>query len=480
MMRPQSNHHPLWVQWAQQNPHQTALVTPKRAYTWQQVSALVSEYQQQLSRQGLSEGDVLTIVGKNQAEVIPVYLAALNLGVVCAFTMPQPVSRLKQKLDSLYSENDNNFVWLLDSCGIELSEVLPLNVKLLTLPSLQKLSEINTATGFIEPQTKADSCFEPNCLATIVFTSGSTGNPKAVAHTLEQHLCSAQGLLDVFCFEQDDTWLLSLPMYHVSGLAIVHRWLAAGGCIKIGSGQLETDIEGCSHASLVATQLHRLLKSKQALTLTHVLLGGSHIPEELGLQAKQMGIETWLGYGMTEAASTVTAKPVDSTRTAGFVLNHRQLKIEDQRIFIGGDTLASGYYHQGELTPLVDVQGWFDSKDLGEWDGEQVSIIGRADNQFISGGENIHCEEIERALTQLSEVKQAFVIPVEDREFGFRPVAIIDCDELPTKGWFAEQLQGSLERFKFPIEYYQMPEQEQQGIKVSRAGLAFWLFQRRN
>lgn len=135
----------------------------------------------------------------------------------------------------------------------------------------------------------------------------------------------------------------------------------------------------------MATQLHRLLQSKQALTLTHVLLGGSHIPEALGLEAQQMGIETWLGYGMTEAASTVTAKQVDSSNTAGFVLDQRQLKIEDQRIFIGGNTLASGYYYQGDLTPLVDDQGWFDSKDLGEWDGEQVSIIGRADNQFISG-----------------------------------------------------------------------------------------------
>ncbi|MFS1946551.1 o-succinylbenzoate--CoA ligase [Vibrio lentus] len=476
MMRPQSNHHPLWVQWAQQNPHQTALMTPNRAYTWQQVSVLVSEYQQQLSHQGLSEGDVLTIVGKNQAEVISVYLAALNLGVVCAFTMPQPKARLTQKLESLYSQLDRRYLWLLDSCGLDHSDAVDLKTVLVTLPCLNEVK----VDGDDKPTTPQNPNFNPQNLASIVFTSGSTGNPKAVAHTLQQHLCSAQGLLDVFNFEQADTWLLSLPMYHVSGLAIVHRWLAAGGCIKIGSGQLETDIEGCSHASLVATQLHRLLKSKQALTLTHVLLGGSHIPEALGLEAQQVGIETWLGYGMTEAASTVTAKPVDSSNTAGFVLDQRQLKIEDQRIFIGGNTLASGYYYQGKVTPLVDENGWFDSKDLGEWDGEQVSIIGRADNQFISGGENIHCEEIERALNQLSLINQAFIVPIEDDEFGFRPIAIVDCTDLPTKEWFTEQLNGRLERFKFPVEYYRMPHQEQLGIKVSRAGLSQWLQQIRS
>ena len=476
MMRPQSNHHPLWVQWAQQNPHQTALVTPNRAYTWQQVFVLVSEYQQQLSHQGLSAGDVLTIVGKNQAEVIPAYLAALNLGVVCAFTMPQPKARLTQKLESLYGQLDRRYLWLLDSCGLDHSDAVDLKTVLVTLPCLNEVK----VDGDDKPTTPQNPNFNPQSLASIVFTSGSTGNPKAVAHTLQQHLCSAQGLLDVFNFEQADTWLLSLPMYHVSGLAIVHRWLAAGGCIKIGSGKLESDIEGCSHASLVATQLHRLLPSKHALTLTHVLLGGSHIPEALGLEAQQMGIETWLGYGMTEAASTVTAKPVDSSNTAGFVLDQRQLKIEDQRIFIGGNTLASGYYYQGELTPLVNENCWFDCKDLGEWDGEQVSIIGRADNQFISGGENIHCEEIERALNQLSLINQAFIVPIEDDEFGFRPVAIVDCTDLPTKEWFAEQLNGRLERFKFPVEYYRMPHQEQLGIKVSRAGLAQWLQQIRS
>ncbi|MBE8558763.1 o-succinylbenzoate--CoA ligase [Vibrio cyclitrophicus] len=476
MMRPQSIHHPFWVQWAQQNPHQTALVTPDRNCTWLQVSTLVSEYQQQLSQQGLSKGDVLTIAGKNQAEVIPVYLAALNLGVVCAFTMPQPKARLTQKLESLYGQSDRRYLWLLDSCGLDHFDAVELKTILVTLPCLNEVKVDDDD----KPKTPENVHFSPQSLASIVFTSGSTGNPKAVAHTLQQHLCSAQGLLDVFHFEQADTWLLSLPMYHVSGLAIVHRWLAAGGCIKIGSGKLESDIEGCSHASLVATQLHRLLKSKQALTLTHVLLGGSHIPEALGLEAQQMGIETWLGYGMTEAASTVTAKPIDGTKTAGFVLDQRQLKIEDQRIYIGGNTLASGYYYQGDLTPLVDDQGWFDSKDLGEWVGEQVSIIGRADNQFISGGENIHCEEIERALNQLSAINQAFIVPIEDDEFGFRPVAIVDCTDLPPKEWFAEQLNGRLERFKFPVEYYHMPEQEQQGIKVSRTVLAQWLQQIRS
>ncbi len=479
-MRLLSDNQPLWLEWAQQSSHQAAFITPTHTYNWQQVSDLVELYATYLRERGLSSGDVLTIVGKNQPETVPVYLAAITLGVVCSFTMPQPVSKLEEKLETLYRSEEQAYLWLPDSNVADTVVFSRPNVSILSIPTLEEVSITELAPIANSTLTRA---FYINALATIVFTSGSTGTPKAVAHTLRQHLSSADGLLEVFHFNQGDTWLLSLPMYHVSGLAILHRWLFAGGCLKIGSGNLDIDIQGCSHASLVATQLHRLLENHRALDLTHVLLGGSHIPAELTQQAQALGVETWLGYGMTEAASTVTAMHAGldfDKETAGHLLKHRQLKIENERIFIGGETLAAGYYHQGELKPLADAKGWFDSKDIGAWSGEQLRIIGRADNQFISGGENIHCEEIERALNNISEVKQAFVIPVEDVEFGFRPVAIVECDELASKVWFDSRLDGVLERYKYPIEYHQLPDLELQGIKISRVGLAAWLKQERS
>ncbi|MEF1307556.1 AMP-binding protein, partial [Vibrio owensii] len=152
---------------------------------------------------------------------------------------------------------------------------------------------------------------------------------------------------------------------------------------------LAEDILGVSHASLVATQLKRLLDEQVELSLSHVLLGGSHVAHELALRAPQQGIETWLGYGMTEAASTVTAKQIDSISNAGHLLQNRDIRLVDERIYIGGQTLAAGYFKQGSVTSLLNENGWFDSKDLGEWQGDELKIIGRADNQFISGGENV-------------------------------------------------------------------------------------------
>ena len=459
----------LWQQWASASPDSRALITPSHTLNWRELDALVQRYSTYLNTQGLSKGDVLTIVGKNSSELVLAYLASLNLGVLVAMTMPQPSKKLEQKLETLYSAGKERFVAFTGEYG----EALNVDAKLIQLPSLEEVLGLQ-----LHPLKQPLG--ETNNLASIVFTSGSTGNPKAVAHTAEQHMASATGLLKHFKFGSDDTWLLSLPMYHVSGLAIFYRWLVAGATLKVGNQGLEQDIDGCTHASLVATQLRRLLDSECPLSLNHVLLGGSHIPNQLAQEANQRGIKTWLGYGMTEAASTVTAKPVDESNTTGFVLPQRRVKVDVGRIYIAGETLASGYYYQGNLTPLVDETGWFDSKDLGQWLDDQLLIIGRADNQFISGGENIHCEEIEQALSKLSGINQAIVVPVEDREFGFRPVAIIDCVELPTKDWFCEKLVGRLEKFKLPIEYHRMPVLDQQGIKVSRADLARWLKEARH
>lgn len=453
----EQNQSPL-KRWAQQSPSLLALVTPQSQYTWAQLAEEVDKVAASLLAQGVKKNDVLTCVGKNSPELLLTYLACLEIGAICALTMPQTEQELALKLNALYAKPNPPKLWSAQSnTSSHLSNTVSFGE--------DKASGLKSGYG---------AGYSDRQLASIVFTSGSTGVPKAVAHTSGQHLASASGLLERFIFKQGDTWLLSLPMYHVSGLAIIYRWLYVGATLKVGSGNLLEDITGATHASLVSTQLKRLLDNEQSLSLTHVLLGGSHVPLEISHLAAEQGIETWLGYGMTEAASTVTAKKIDQSYSAGKVLPKRKVRLEGQRIYISGETLASGYYFQGRLTPLVE-NDWFDSKDLGEWINDELKIIGRADNLFISGGENIHCEEIEGALNLHPEIIQSIVVPVPDAEFGHRPVAVIQTrseimqDEI-------EHYLGSLTRFKWPVAYYAMPESLLAGgIKVSRSKVKQWL-----
>ncbi|KQA22313.1 o-succinylbenzoate--CoA ligase [Vibrio metoecus] len=457
----------LWQPWLERDPNQVALNHAGQTLTWQALDCQVAHYAKALREQGVRSGEVVTLVGKNHLHTVLWFLACTQVGALCAFVAPQPLARLQEKLATLYAEQSPMHLWLAPSCALSEEEIAELNADLLSLPD-----EWDETVD----SEKVSSQFSCEQLATLIFTSGSMGTPKAVAHTHQQHLASARGLLNKFAFTESDSWLLSLPLYHISGVAILYRWLAVGATLNIGVGDLQSDIAGVTHASLVPTQLKRLLDSRCPLTLKRVLLGGSHIPVELAEAAAKRGIDTWLGYGMTEAASTVTAKRVDGLAGNGELLDYRELCIVDGRIYIGGQTLAQGYYRQGQLVPLTNEQGWFDSKDLGRWQGNNLLIDGRADNLFISGGENIHCEEIEAVLNQHPQVHVAIVVPVQDSEYGARPVAIIRSEAQWSQAIGDAWCQGKLEKFKWPIMYFLLPDTLLDGeIKVSRAAIKAWL-----
>ncbi|WP_052772042.1 o-succinylbenzoate--CoA ligase [Vibrio mexicanus] len=476
--RTENQNVPQWRYWQSVRPNQVALFTANKNYTWAQLAEKVAVASQNLESEGVTRNTCVTVIGKNSLESVILYLACQEIGAVCAFVMPAPLNIIENKLDTLYGEQLTRYVYLGHESGLNDNEISSINARVIS-PLMQIDSE-EVSTYFDSETYSTVTAYQDSQLASIIFSSGSTGIPKAVAHTVSQHRSSAEGLLKDFHYRALDCWLLSLPIYHVSGLAIVHRWLEAGAALKVGVGNLAADFNGVTHASLVPTQLKRLLDSQCDLSLTHVLLGGSQIPMQLAQQAKDQGIDTWLGYGMTEAASTVTAKPVDGLEGCGHVLSNRKVKITKQRIFISGETLAQGYYHQGICTPMVDDEGWFDSKDLGCWQDGQLVVIGRADNQFISGGENIHCEEIERVLNQHPDVVQSIVIPIADEEFGHRPVAVIETKNevktRPNKQDIERFLDGKLEKFKWPVRYELMPDESRQGgIKVSRQFLADYL-----
>ncbi|GAM70998.1 O-succinylbenzoic acid-CoA ligase [Vibrio sp. JCM 19236] len=443
---------PLAVRKASSN---LALVCNKGDFTWHQLAQHVGGIQLQLEEKGFVKGDVLLAITPHSSfELILVYLACIEQGVTCALVPELPTPELDKRIQT----SGAKAVFLCPNTSLTLDGALEIDFALEQGLETQNYSEQN--------------------LTSLIFTSGSTGEPKAVAHSVHNHLSSASGIQGALEFDTSSRWLLSLPMFHVSGLAIVWRWLFSGCALKLKQGKA-LELDGITHTSMVPTQLQRALDSGSLGDLKTVLLGGVIIPHQLAIEAARFGVRTWAGYGMTEMASTVTAKQVNEIDSVGTVLPNRELKLEQNRIWVRGDTLAQGYWQRGELTPLTLKDGWFDTKDLGYWIGSELCIAGRADNMFISGGENIHCEEIERVLLSHPDIEQAFIIPVEDVTFGHRPVAmILGPDELNQE--LKQELQNhcarTLQRFKLPQDYHLIPSQFlSQGIKVSRKKLAEYL-----
>lgn len=319
--------------------------------------------------------------------------------------------------------------------------------------------------------------WQPTRLSSMTLTSGSTGLPKAAVHTCQAHLASAEGVLSLMPFADGDDWLLSLPLFHVSGQGIMWRWLFAGARMTVREKQpLEAMLQGCTHASLVPTQLWRLLENPASVTLKAVLLGGAAIPVELTEQARAQGIRCWCGYGLTEFASTVCAKEADGLGDVGAALPGREVRIVNGEVWLRAASMAEGYWRDGKLIPLVNGEGWFATRDRGELNDGKLTIAGRLDNLFFSGGEGIQPEEVERVISAHPYVLQAFVVPVEDREFGHRPVAVVEYDAQAGDVDLAEWVKDKLARFQQPVRWLTLPSAlKNGGIKVSRRALQEWV-----
>ena len=195
-----------WKYWAQVSPFSIALETTKEQVNWQQLTARVDLYARYLQQLGVTSGDVVTLVGKNQVETLWFYLAAQQIGAIAALTMPQPFDALSGKLTTLYKPAQQRFVWFADGVAASYSEQQLSQLSIIQLSTLDSESQSDVGTS--------SEGYAHDALASIVFTSGSTGTPKAVVHTHRQHLSSAQGLLAEFRFNHQDIWLLSLPPYH--------------------------------------------------------------------------------------------------------------------------------------------------------------------------------------------------------------------------------------------------------------------------
>lgn len=440
-----------WRHWRTQRVEKPALRLDDDVLTWQQLCARIDSLAAGFHRQDVQEGDGVMLLALNHPQTLLAWLALLQCGARILPVNPQLPRPL---LDVLLPQMTLRHALVLDGAFDGLS-----------------------ALSLSEHAGEYAVAWQPDRLASMTLTSGSTGLPKAAVHTCAAHLASAQGVLALMPYGGDDDWLLSLPLFHVSGQGILWRWLLAGGRLTVRKKQpLEQALEGCTHASLVPTQLWRLLHTQHHVALKAVLLGGAAIPVELTEKAREQGIRTFCGYGLTEFASTVCAKAADGQPDVGTALPGREVKLVEGEIWIKAQSMAAGYWRDGALLPLTNAQGWFATRDRGEWRNGRLTILGRMDNLFFSGGEGIQPESLERVIATHPQISQVFIVPLDDAEFGQRPVAVVECEPGTDIAQFPDWIQGRLARFEQPVHWLVLPaELKNGGIKISRQALKQWV-----
>jgi acyl-CoA synthetase (AMP-forming)/AMP-acid ligase II len=294
-------------------------------------------------------------------------------------------------------------------------------------------------------------------------TSGTTGTPKGILLREEQLAHVASSVVECHQFTRADRGYCSLPLFHVNAEVVgVLAALRAGAYLAVdrkfsrrGFWDMirEHRITWINAVPAIISILAMDPPAARPAGLRFVRSASAPLPlAALDRFESALGVPVVETYGMTEAASMITANPISGPRKPGSAGRPAGSQV---RIVFPGETAAPGEigrvqirgagvitsYDSGGRTGVIDSDGWLDTSDLGYLDADgYLFLIGRSDDVINRGGEKIYPREIEEILLATPGVRSAVVIGADDEVLGERPVAYI----VPDRDFMADEIEAAL------------------------------------
>jgi fatty-acyl-CoA synthase len=336
---------------------------------------------------------------------------------------------------------------------------------LLGSPELAPLADVLRASASLRPGPAEG--VEPGDIL-LVYTSGSTGEPKGAMHTVAGMLANARAAIDAQGFDKSSRVLSVLPLFHAGGLCIqTLPVLAAGGQLRLhprfDADAWFDDVEAWRPTtSLLVPALMRVLvdhprwAQADLSSLEFINSGSQIVPRPLIDAFHARGVPVAQVYGATETGPvSIVLRPAEAMAradSAGRPALGVQVRLAaDGEVLLKAGNLMRGYHR--ESAPSFDEQGWFHTGDLAVLKADGfIEVVGRSKDLIISGGENIHPAEIENLVLECPEVAECAVVGVPDARWGEVPVLVV----VARAGCAVEQadlralFRARLARFKHP------------------------------
>ena len=442
-------HMPLWLEKRSLlTPHRTALQMGDQVLTFAELRQRARALALKLKARHIKKGDVVACICGNDIAVVEIVHALHYAGAIFL-----PLNPRLSAYEQCYQLQDANAALLIYAPSL-LDEEKHEQFSQLKLASVEIAHLQREDVPTYIPESELDTMIEMDAVQTIMYTSGTTGTPKGVLISANNHFTSAVGSVLNLGLHEEDCWLLAVPMFHISGLSILMRSVIYGMCVvvldKFDEATANQAIlnDGVTIMSVVSNMLSRMLialgDNHYPATFRCMLLGGGPAPKPLLEACVAKHIPVVQTYGMTEtAAQIVTLSPaymLSKLGSAGKPLFQADLKIinegqvakpfEAGDIYVYGAQVTKGYLNRPEATSESFVDGWFNTGDIGYLDDEGfLYVLDRRKDMFVSGGENVYPAEIEAALLAEEYILDAGVTSVEDATWNYVGSAYIVLTE---------------------------------------------------
>lgn len=437
-------------------PHldKPCLTTPDRMeLSYRDLDTLSARMAATLRDQGAQPGDRVMVQVEKSPENVALYFGSLRAGLVYV------------PLNTAYTPNEIEY-FLTDAkptlfiCRPEMEETLKPIAKTAGVSSVLTLGTVGDGSlsewsgRHVKEITKRDV----DDLASILYTSGTTGRSKGAMLTHGNLSSNAVALHRLWGFQPGDVLLHALPVFHIHGLFVaLHTAMLNGSEIlfqpNFNVNQVRKQMRQATIIMGVPTFYSRLLAEpdfgqEDCRHMRLFISGSAPLTTQVWKVFKvRTGHEILERYGMSEAGM-IASNPLDGTRTpgtVGFPLPDVDVRITDDdgavlpsgetgSVEVKGPNVFAGYWGKPEKTAAEFRDGWFVTGDLGALDAEdRLTLSGRSKDLMIAGGYNIYPKEIELVLDSVPGVKESAVIGVPHPDMGEGVIAVLVPERFQAK-----------------------------------------------
>jgi acyl-CoA synthetase (AMP-forming)/AMP-acid ligase II len=408
-----------------------------RHYTHRDIDRLACAIANGLLRKGLRVGQRVGILSANRAEFLAAYFGVMRAGLV---GVPINHKFPRATIEFVLADSEIRLVF----CDAPRRALLPAGVETVDFDSGWQ-SFLGTETfGTVHPQ--------PGAIAMILYTSGSTGRPKGVPLDHAGHLWTVRSRLNGGPF-RDHRLLVAAPLFHMNALGTSKFVFAAHASVALlPQFDARRYIEAIGRFRItwltsVPTMLAMVVREKETLARTDlssvrtVRMGSAPVTEKLIEDLRRIfpGATILNAYGTTEAGPVMFGPHPNGLPkpdlALGWPLPQVEVRLVDEHghdsdqgvAWIRTPANMTGYLNLPEKTKeVLTSDGWYISGDVFRRDERGAYyFVGRADDMFVCGGENIYPGEVEHLLEAHPDIVQACVVPVPDEIKGAKPFAFV-------------------------------------------------------